>query len=283
MKKHHWALVVAAVMATGCAQTPKRSADTLPKDSAILLIREVAVKQTSETRTGGVVGVILRPVLLVPVQSLRASVRIDEGDGFVFDTQGWCENRTPNRNPLQEVLSEVKSLCERREGRQQDSFCKRADNPDEVIFTAIVARKDVGFSGECDRILTRVIEPTASRQHPGYVAALRQAGFKTVSEEQAELAAERKRQQVQRRQLENRQAEERSRFAAELPFMRKRGTTVCRIDADGFTYRGFVEDSTDEKIMIRVADAFRTGAPNFKPGGFQPQIIWDLPSRWRLC
>lgn len=61
-----------------------------------------------------------------------------------------------------------------------------------------------------------------------------------------------------------------------LPVMRKRGTTVCRSDVlSGNTLKGYVEDSTDEKIQIRV--------PNFKPGGFQPQVIWGYPAEWRLC
>ena len=45
----------------------------------------------------------------------------------------------------------------------------------------------------------------------------------------------------------------------------------------------YVEDSTDEKIQIRLAEAFRTGVPNFKLGGFQPRVIWDFPAGWRLC
>ena len=92
------------------------------------------------------------------------------------------------------------------------------------------------------------------------------------------------RQAARARTAEQREAAERDRHLGELPAMRKRGTTVCRSDTQsGNTFKGYVEDSTDEKIRISVSEAFRTGVPNFKQGGFQPYVIWDAPSRWRLC
>ena len=150
-----------------------------------------------------------------------------------------------------------------------------------VLFSASVVRHQ---EGGCDRIQGAVIEPAGARNHPGYVAALRRVGYITSSEAKVLEDAQRARQLARARTAEQREAAERDRHLAELPVMRKRGTTVCRSDVlSGNTLKGYVEDSTDEKIQIRVAEAFRTGAPNFKPGGFQPQVIWGYPARWRLC
>ena len=139
-------------------------------------------------------------------------------------------------------------------------------------------------SGTCTYVEVGSIEPTGPRNHTGYVAALKRAGFKTVAEQQAERDAAQARQLAQSREFERRLAEERDRHAAELPRMRKRGATVCRVDnLARVTYRGFVEDMTDEKLKIHVAEAFLTNVPGTRPGGFQPQVIWDIPARWHLC
>jgi len=267
----------------GCAQTPKQSLDTLPPDSAIQLIRDLSVKQTRETAgANNPLDSLFRPIIAAPIQGLRASGGVSASDGFVSDIQSWCENPAIKRNLLQEATAEVQALCERRGGKQQGRFCKDANDQDVVLFSASVVRRQE--AGGCDRIQGAVIEPAGVRNHPGYVAALRRVGYMTLSEAKVLEDAERARQLAQSRKLEQLAAAERDRHLAELPMMRKKGTTVCRADAQsGNTFKGYVEDSTDEKLQIRVAEAFRTGVPNFKPGGFQPQVIWESPAKWRLC
>jgi len=265
----------------GCAQTPKQSLDTLPPDSAIQLIRDLSVKQTRETAgANNPLDSMFRPIIAAPIQGLRASGGVSAGDGFVSDIQSWCENPAIKRNLLQEATAEVQALCERRGGKQAGRFCKDANDPDVVLFSASVVRRQE--AGACDRIQGAVIEPAGVRNHPGYVAALRRVGYMTLSEAKVLEHAERARQLAQSRKLDQLAAAERDRHLAELPMMRKRGTTVCRAES-GNTLKGYVEDSTDEKLQIRVAEAFRTGVPNFKPGGFQPQVIWESPAKWRLC
>lgn len=281
MKSHRWLALSAALAVAGCAQTPKQSLDSLPQDSAIQLIRDLSIKQTRETAgANNPLDSLFRPIIAAPMQGLRASGGVSAGDGFVSDIQSWCENPAIKRNLLQEATAEVQSLCERRGGRQDGRFCKRADDPDEVIFSASVVRRSDG--GGCERIQAAVIEPAGARNHPGYVAALRRVGYITLSEAKVLEDAQRARQLARTRTAEQLAAAERDRHLAELPVMRKRGSTICRNDS-GNTYRGYVEDFTDEKIKISVAEAFRTGVPNFNPGGFQPSVIWDFPSRWRLC
>ena len=75
-----------------------------------------------------------------------------------------------------------------------------------------------------------------------------------------------------------------ARLEVELPQMRKRGARICVTEADkGVVYRGYVEDFTDEKLKIAVADAFLSLSPSMRPGGFQPHTLWDFPKNWRLC
>ena len=290
MRNHRWLALLAALSLAGCAQPPKQSGDTLPQDSAIRLIRDLSIKQTSETAGANhLLDSIFRPIIAAPMQGLRASGGVSAGDGFVSDIQSWCENPAIRRNLLREATAEVQALCERRGGKQEDRFCKRVDNLDEVIFSAAVVRRSDG--GGSERIQAAVIEPAGERDHPGYVAALRRVGYITLSETKVLEDAERVRQLARARKNEQLEAAERDRalaerdrHLAELPGMRKKGTTVCRIDAQsGNTFKGSVEDSTDEKIKIDVSEAFRTRVPNFKPGGFQSQMIWDFPSNWRIC
>lgn len=281
MTNHRWLALLAALAIAGCAQTPKQSLDTLPPDSAIQLIRDLSVKQTRETAgANNPLDSLFRPIIAAPVQSLRASGGVSAGDGFVSDIQSWCENPAIKRNLLQEVTAEVQALCERRGGKQQGRFCKDANDQDVVLFSASVVRRQE--AGGCDRIQGAVIEPAGVRNHPGYVAALRRVGYMTLSEAKVLEDAESARQLAQSRKLDQLAAADRDRHLAELPMMRKRGTTVCRAES-GNTLKGYVEDSTDEKLQIRIAEAFRTGVPNFKLGGFQPRVIWDFPAGWRLC
>ena len=115
--------MLAVLAMAGCAQSPKQSGDTLPQDSAIRLIRDLSLKQTRET-----VGLnhpldsLIRPIIAVPIQALRASGGVSAGDGFVSEIQSWCENPAIKRNLLREATAEVQALCERRGGKQECVF-----------------------------------------------------------------------------------------------------------------------------------------------------------------
>ena len=68
-----------------------------------------------------------------------------------------------------------------------------------------------------------------------------------------------------------------------LPKVRKIGARICRGRGTGIIFVGFVEAMTDEKIQIRVADAFPSGHPGVHVEGFAPSIIWDSPLDWLPC
>jgi len=107
---------------------------------------------------------------------------------------------------------------------------------------------------------------------------LRSLGFRTSEERATEQA----RAAALGREHERQRALEVDRRAATMPRMRERGSRVCRVEGVT-TMVGFVEDSTETKLQIRMVNAYRTGFPNLQLGGFQPHITWDVPARWELC
>ncbi len=66
------------------------------------------------------------------------------------------------------------------------------------------------------------------------------------------------------------------------PLVRKIGAHICR-QQGAFVYAGYVERVVDEKVQIRVAQAYTKQNRYISPAGFEPSIIWDVPSNWDLC
>lgn len=64
--------------------------------------------------------------------------------------------------------------------------------------------------------------------------------------------------------------------------VRKIGARVCKSVAN-VSYVGFVEGMSNEKIQIRVSDAYILGAPNARPSDFSPSIIWENHLAWEAC
>ena len=64
--------------------------------------------------------------------------------------------------------------------------------------------------------------------------------------------------------------------------MRRIGARICLAQSEA-THVGFVEGMTDEKLQIRVVDAFVTRTPRVRYSDFRPYITWDYPANWRLC
>lgn len=60
------------------------------------------------------------------------------------------------------------------------------------------------------------------------------------------------------------------------------GTQICK-DERGIQYVGFIEHIESEKLQIRISSSSFIGAPNSRPSGFQPSMVWDFPSNWYVC
>lgn len=68
-----------------------------------------------------------------------------------------------------------------------------------------------------------------------------------------------------------------------LPIVRKIGSRICQEQSGGVINVGYVEALADEKVQIRISNAYMKNHPNASPGGFSPTIIWDTPMNWDLC
>lgn len=211
---------------------------------------------------------------LVDGALLKTDTPADASGQFRLVTRYWC---APNakQSTVPEARSGFASLCGRLGGAWQEPYCLSPSDRDRVHFMAqIVAERSTCANGTA----VRVFEPTGDPMAPAYVTALRGVGFQTKED----LRRDKARAEVIDRWADRFVAAEADRRAAMLPTMRQRGTRVCRQEA-GNTWVGYVEDSTDAKLQIRVVNAFNTRVPQFQVGGFQPHIIWDVPSRWELC
>jgi len=72
----------------------------------------------------------------------------------------------------------------------------------------------------------------------------------------------------------------------EAPLIRQVGAKICQIthyNSRRFMLIGFVEQVSESKIKIHIAQASLPKDPNIRAGGFNPYDIWDYPSNWRLC
>lgn len=67
-----------------------------------------------------------------------------------------------------------------------------------------------------------------------------------------------------------------------LQQVRNVGARICLVEGQ-FRYIGFVEDFTDEKVKIRVAEERTNDAYNYVVTNFTPKIVWDSPLNWDLC
>lgn len=189
-------------------------------------------------------------------------------------TRFWCAPNA-NQSTVPEARSKFADLCVRQGGQWQEPYCLSPSDRDRVHFMAqIVATRPTCANGTA----VRVFEPTGDLMAPAYVSALRGVGFRGKED----LARDRERAAAIEREVAARASAEADRRAALLPAMRQRGTRVCHAEG-GNTWVGFVEDSTDAKLQIRVVSAFNTRVPQYQVGGFQPHIVWDVPSRWDLC
>jgi len=211
---------------------------------------------------------------LVDRSFVATSTPPDPSGEFRSVARYWC---APNANAstVGAAKIEYRALCSRLGGSFQGDFCIKPSNHDAVLFLAqIVAAPSNCLNGT----QVRVVEPTGVPNAPAYVARLRQLGFRTQTDVENDLVND----VMLTKERDKQRTLDAERRAALVPRLRQRGTRVCRVDG-GQTTVGYVEDSSETKLQIRIAGAYLTQHPTIQVGGSQPQIIWDFPARWDLC
>lgn len=186
----------------------------------------------------------------------------------------WCP-RHLQVHSTDDVIRQVAVYCESKNGIYREPLCHATRDPDEILFYAAFRRNIDRCQNVAATVDVRIVEPRPGKEEStAYVQRLHQLGFRS----EAEVAAERVKSQERRRM-------ERERIAEELPLLRTKGTKVCS-ERDGWLYAGYVEDSTDRKIKISVADQYIVnpdGRPGVRNPQYRPESIWDFPQRWFVC
>jgi hypothetical protein len=254
------AAIGAAVFLTACASGPKKA-----EDSAIALAKNVVMESV--------------PLGGMPIQALASAGGIEERGTYRYNSQLFCMADSRDLSRGKENFAE---LCRLKSARFDGQFCVRSQDTDEVLFSAQFESQG---TGRCYRLYTSEVVAPGS---PDYMKFLVGRGYETAEvraskRAAADTAAAEVRATAQA-ERQAREAREMARLQTERPQMRKRGARVCLVESGNrFTYRGYVEDFTDEKLKIAVAEAFMPNAPGTQPGDFRPNTLWDYPIRWRIC
>jgi hypothetical protein len=223
----------------------------------------------------------------VPLGGLAVQAVVSAGDGedrgsYRYKSQLFCQT---NARALANIREKFALLCGRKGAAFDGQFCARSSGVDQVLFSV---QLEAQGTGNCYRLNVSEAMTVGSPDYLRFLVS--KAGYETADVKAARqasqqaAAAEARTRALAEQQAQ--QATEMRRLQAELPLMRTRGARVCRSESDGmvvWVYRGYVEDFTDEKLKIALAEAFLANSPTTRPTGFQPHTLWDFPVRWRLC
>lgn len=250
-----------ALALAGCAMGPKKA-----EDSAIGLAKSLVLQS-------------------VPLGGLAVQALVSAGDGedrgtYKEKSDQFCQT---SAQALANIRANFAQLCEVKGARFDGQYCVRGEGSDQVLFSAQLESRG---TGRCYQLHVSEAVTVGSSEYLAFL--VNKTGYETAEIRASKLAARqaaaadaRAKAQVEQ---EARQTRETARLEAELPQMRKRGARVCRTEpGKPVVYRGYVEDFSEEKLKILVAEAFLPNAPGVRPTGFQPNTLWDEPRHWRLC
>lgn len=221
----------------------------------------------------------------VPLGGLAVQAVVSAGDGddrgsYKYKSQLFCQT---NSQALANIRQKFAVLCERKGAQFDGQFCARTDGVDRVLFSAQLESQG---SGGCYRLNVSEAVTVGSSDYLQFLIS--KAGYETAEVKAQKLAAQQAAatdaRAKARAEQQAREARDLARLQVELPFMRKRGARVCLMqEGNSVVYRGYVEDFSDEKLKIDVAEAFLANSPFTRPTGFQRNTLWDYPVRWRIC
>jgi hypothetical protein len=260
------AMTLCAAWASGCATAP-RLPDAHPLNEAyahVQLVRHARVQALNKTNDPPPKAVSLaRPI-------------IKQREGYRELVQSFSMDTATGQRVLSEGdwIAGFTKACARLDGVFLNRFCASRQDPDTVLFMVAVEHKySPNWLNSVYHEVT-LVEPSTQPPGADFQRLARAAGFVTRTEQAARTRAA-------EAGAAERAATERARLAVDWPRMQVRGQMVCR-DENGVRYVGYVEDFTDERMKVSVAQA-QIGRTGYSPGGFRPNVIWTRPEGWFPC
>lgn len=260
------ALAVSAVLASACATVPQLP-DSHPLQEAyahVQLVRHARIQALDKTNEPP------------PKYVSRARPIFKHGESYRELTLSISPD-TPTRQRVlgvEDWNAGFKQACAHLDGVFESPFCVSRQDPDAVLFMATIQFRYHPNWLNSTSLEVTFVEPPQQPGGPEFQRLAQAAGFVPKSTQitrarAAEAAAA------------DRAAAERARLAVDWPRMQVRGQMVCS-DERGVRYIGYVEDFTDERMKVSVAQA-QIGRTGYSPGGFRPNVIWTRPEGWFPC
>ncbi len=199
----------------------------------------------------------------------------------------WCLKPSAS---IEELTGLVQAHCSARGGVLEMGWCTAASG-DLPLYKAEIGRgADMYKYAGCSSasigpvyvsIGVSVVEPLEGADFPSLATA---NGFKPRSVRQTEAARARQKAEIEAQMAHEREQVAREVHRQQAPARRQIGARICKVVGD-IRYIGYVEARSpdNDRVQIRVSFAEQVGSPGFRPGGFEPSVVWDSPDLWTLC
>lgn len=201
----------------------------------------------------------------------------DDGDNYRKYKKSWCAVHDSGPNNLK---AELNKICEVKGGELRDAWCVESST-DTPLFKMNIANSTLSCSSGISTF-AEVISPLSevSTTDSKWRALAKNNGFKTaveleLAEQKFQADLEVKKMALKQKIIRDQQHQE----AERKQMISTRGLRICQKGELG-TYIGFVEDFTDSKVKIHVANY---GGKSYTVSGFRESTIWDYPKNWYIC
>jgi hypothetical protein len=197
----------------------------------------------------------------------------------------WCpRHEALNNGP--ELMERIRGFCHVHGGVFQEPVCTDPADPGSVLFFARLDKRDATCGGVATPVGVQLAEPKPGAQKSAaFIEVLHKGGWMSPAERRTAGETQAKKEVAANAAAIAAARAEEERAVRELPLLRTRGTRICHQQGE-WIFVAFVEEATDRKIQIRIADAryARDTTSRIRPDGFTPgQIEWDFPDRWHVC
>lgn len=206
-----------------------------------------------------------------------------DGNEYRMFRRWWCLDSSSTKGELESLIS---GHCSANGGVFKNGWCsdKKSESPIYKVSVGkagMVGKKSsTAFCSTGEDIGVLAYEKNSNISNQSWLdISTAQLGFESPSEFTQRLKKEREEKWRTSQEKLKKKTEQ-----ANLVLASKRGTRICKdFDRGDHVYVGYIEDKTDEKIKINVAQAVYKRNARFSVNGFQPTLIWDYPNNWYVC